>query len=221
MVRAHTFGWARTVLNLLVLAYLVAFALATSPYDTAVSKGGENYTAIIGGGRGVLAAAQATEIARHRAHLADSWRRWTSEYSDGWCPVPARTCRRFACWNTSGLYLCNDNPHAIRVFCADSFDRFAKIVAYDCCRADRFVGRGGSGQIVTDQGYRVVVAYANCRHGRDDDVPGTGGENPNGACRPGTPMGGPCDPGSERNCARRKKLSSRFVGGYYWQGDSA
>lgn len=129
--------------------------------------------------------------------------------------MPARTCRRFACWNTSGLYLCNDNDHAIDVRCADGFDRFAKLIAYGCCRKDRLLSPGGSGQIVTDQGYRVVVAYANCRHGRDDDVPGAGGQNPNGKCRTGTPQGGPCDSGSEKNCAIRKRLWNRFVGGYY------
>ena len=52
-----------------------------------------------------------------------------------------------------------------------------------CC------AKGGvSGQeSIEDLGYTVVVAYANCRHGENDDCPSMGPKSdpwgPNGACR--------------------------------------
>jgi len=31
----------------------------------------------------------------------------------GNCTVPARTCLRISCWNTSGIYVCNVSPKAL------------------------------------------------------------------------------------------------------------
>ncbi|KAK1750507.1 hypothetical protein QBC47DRAFT_118296 [Echria macrotheca] len=98
------------------------------------------------------------------------------------CTTPPKTCRRHACWNTSGVFICNDSDLNVTLECG-TVARFAGIIIDDCCRGK---GAGLSGQVFSDQGWNAVVSYANCNHDRDADRPGMGPADnpwgPNGSC---------------------------------------
>ncbi|KAK3710743.1 hypothetical protein LTR37_010162 [Vermiconidia calcicola] len=76
-------------------------------------------------------------------------------------PIAAGTCNRIGCFNTSGVYVCNDNAEDITVTNADG-SAFAGLIAGVCYNG----GEGHhplSGQAFTsDQGgYNVVVAFCD------------------------------------------------------------
>ncbi|KAK0629526.1 hypothetical protein B0T17DRAFT_615290 [Bombardia bombarda] len=99
------------------------------------------------------------------------------------CVTPANKCFRHKCKNTSGIYVCNDNDHDVTLDCslvgAWSGD------AGGCCPKDWTKSKGVSGQLLSTDGWNVIVAYANCNHPADQDRPAMGPDNswgPNGPC---------------------------------------
>ncbi|KAK1830841.1 hypothetical protein QBC39DRAFT_409320 [Podospora conica] len=101
------------------------------------------------------------------------------------CNTPARTCRRHACKNTSGVYVCNDNYHDLELSCLYDVALVAQPMLNKCCQKGMHKGTSGQ-QFVDGYGYNVIVGYANCNHGRDEDLPDMGPPSdpwgPNGAC---------------------------------------
>lgn len=52
-----------------------------------------------------------------------------------------------------------------------------------CCPKNWEISKGISGQEFSDQGWNVVIAYANCNHAPDADRPGDFQKwGPNGQC---------------------------------------
>ncbi|KAK1828922.1 hypothetical protein QBC39DRAFT_374237 [Podospora conica] len=101
------------------------------------------------------------------------------------CTTPAKTCRRHACKNTSGIYICNDAATELKMNCT-IFHDFTNSIGGKCCDKDPKKSKGLSGRQESDQNFNVVVAYANCNHGEDSDKPTKGPASdpwgPNGAC---------------------------------------
>lgn len=108
----------------------------------------------------------------------------------GDCTIPARTCLRLSCWNTSGIYFCNvsvplrqpsddtqltvilqDNDYQVTIQCAYVAD-FASYIGSQCCKSDFTKSKGISGQAFSALGWNVCVGYANCNHPADRDAPG-------------------------------------------------
>ncbi|OIW34623.1 hypothetical protein CONLIGDRAFT_709932 [Coniochaeta ligniaria NRRL 30616] len=89
----------------------------------------------------------------------------------GDCTIPARTCLRLSCWNTSGIYFCNDNDYQVTIQCAYVAD-FASYIGTQCCKSDFTKSKGISGQAFSALGWNVCVGYANCNHPADRDAPG-------------------------------------------------
>lgn len=62
----------------------------------------------------------------------------------------------------------------------------ADSVISKCCQRGFHKGTSGQ-QFVEGFGYNVIIAYANCRHGIEDDFPGIGPPDhpwgPNGVCK--------------------------------------
>ncbi|KAK3936356.1 hypothetical protein QBC46DRAFT_412178 [Diplogelasinospora grovesii] len=104
----------------------------------------------------------------------------------GNCVTPAKTCTRHACMNTSGVYVCNDNDHDITLDCKKDVADFGGEAA-KCCTADWTKSKGISGQQFSDEGWNVIVAYANCNHDANSDRPAMGPSDdpwgPNGECQ--------------------------------------
>ncbi|EJT74934.1 hypothetical protein GGTG_08772 [Gaeumannomyces tritici R3-111a-1] len=101
------------------------------------------------------------------------------------CPVPAQTCRRFACARSTGLFVCNHNAHNVTLNCGREVDAVANKINDGCCtRKGTWSSDGVSGHYTTDQGWKVVVAYANCAGEQDWDavVPNKTGAGVNGVC---------------------------------------
>ncbi|KAK3365590.1 hypothetical protein B0T24DRAFT_723295 [Lasiosphaeria ovina] len=102
----------------------------------------------------------------------------------GKCTTPARTCRRFSCINTSGVYVCNDRDQDLIIDCGVEAPGLADTPAVQCCTAAH---SGISGQQFSDDGtWNVIIAYADCNHDWDADRPSMGPPDdiwgPNGAC---------------------------------------
>ncbi|KAK0752601.1 hypothetical protein B0T18DRAFT_427041 [Schizothecium vesticola] len=101
------------------------------------------------------------------------------------CTTPAKTCRRYACKNTSGIYICNDSTAELKLNCT-VFHDFTNSIGGKCCTKDYHDSKGISGRQWSDQDFNVVVAYGNCNHGIDSDKPAPGPKNdpwgPNGLC---------------------------------------
>ncbi|KAH7634063.1 hypothetical protein B0T09DRAFT_396489 [Sordaria sp. MPI-SDFR-AT-0083] len=99
------------------------------------------------------------------------------EYQVGW-----KTCRRVACKNTSGVYICNDAKAIVRVT-GTRINTLGTIPQDNCCHqgpADnvtRKVGHGISGQKFTGTGFNVIIAYANCNKGESEYFPKMGPED--------------------------------------------
>ncbi|KAK1777091.1 hypothetical protein QBC45DRAFT_417779 [Copromyces sp. CBS 386.78] len=99
------------------------------------------------------------------------------QYQVGW-----RTCRRVACKNTSGVYICNDTKSIVRVT-GTRINDLGSIVQQNCCHqgpADnvtRKVGHGMSGQKFTGTGFNVILSYANCNKGEEEYFPKMGPED--------------------------------------------
>ncbi|EAA28190.1 hypothetical protein GE21DRAFT_8480 [Neurospora crassa] len=100
-------------------------------------------------------------------------------YIVGW-----RECRRVACKNTSGIYICNDTTQTVRVT-GERIYTLGKIPSDNCCHQGppenptKKVGHGMSGQKFTGTGFNVIVAYANCNKGEWDYRPQMGpADNP-------------------------------------------
>ncbi|KAK0652516.1 hypothetical protein B0T16DRAFT_454878 [Cercophora newfieldiana] len=108
---------------------------------------------------------------------ADGILQWLDD-KGGDCVTEAKTCTRHACYDTSAVYVCNDNNYAISQKCADVAD-FGRAIIGNCCNT-----RSTSGQHFSDsQGFNIVVGYGNCNHGESADRPGlTSSGGPNGLC---------------------------------------
>ncbi|KUI53629.1 hypothetical protein VP1G_01047 [Cytospora mali] len=78
-------------------------------------------------------------------------------YNDCW--APANGCLRLFCYETSAIYLCNDNDHELDISCYND-GYLARRIREACCPS-----AGISGQMFhpTDN-YNVVVGYGNCNH---------------------------------------------------------
>ncbi|KAK0615284.1 hypothetical protein B0T17DRAFT_620074 [Bombardia bombarda] len=110
---------------------------------------------------------------------------------DNWCVTPPHKCWRHACWETSGLYVCNHNDYDLALKCSapDRIVDFARKIMFGCC----IPGGGGplSGLQSTDQNYTVAIGYANCNHHPNEGRPGYGpwdgdgpwGQNHQGDCK--------------------------------------
>lgn len=100
----------------------------------------------------------------------------------GTCVTPTKKCTRHACWNTSGVYICNDNDHDVSLDC-EIVANFAASVANNCCTATK---SGVSGQQWSDQNWNAIISYANCNHDASGDRPSPGPSTdpwgPNGSC---------------------------------------
>ncbi|KAL8282861.1 hypothetical protein RB600_006037 [Gaeumannomyces tritici] len=86
------------------------------------------------------------------------------EWSDNFT-MPAKTCTRVKCWNTSGLYMCNPTRRDITVETVSQMRRALRM-ANKCCTAARYINRGhfgSSGEFRDDAGWSAISAYANCR----------------------------------------------------------
>lgn len=91
------------------------------------------------------------------------------------------TCLRVKCWNTTGIYVCNDQRNGVTVSGQAIWER-GWIIANRCCLG----GIAGTwnpqinGQQFTDAqgGYNVLIGYANCNHwaGRKPSTYGNGGK---------------------------------------------
>lgn len=100
-------------------------------------------------------------------------------YIVGW-----KECRRVACKNTSGIYICNDTTQTVRVT-GERIYTLGKIPSDNCCHqgpADaptKKAGHGMSGQKFTGTGFNVIIAYANCNKGEKEYRPQMGpADNP-------------------------------------------
>ncbi|ROW08356.1 hypothetical protein VMCG_03243 [Cytospora schulzeri] len=78
-------------------------------------------------------------------------------YNDCW--APAKGCLRLFCYETSAIYLCNDNDHEISLSCYN-VGYLARRTRQACCPS-----AGVSGQMFhpTDN-YNVVTGYGNCNN---------------------------------------------------------
>ncbi|KAK3352120.1 hypothetical protein B0H65DRAFT_547096 [Neurospora tetraspora] len=98
-------------------------------------------------------------------------------YIVGW-----RECRRVACKNTSGIYICNDTTQTVRVT-GERIYSLGKIPSDNCCHQGppenptKKAGHGMSGQKFTGTGFNVIVAYANCNKGEMEYRPQMGPED--------------------------------------------
>ncbi|KAK7731817.1 hypothetical protein SLS53_008638 [Cytospora paraplurivora] len=136
---------------------------------------------------GIFANADSSDAAALVSSLGGDKKK--DEYS-----IASHGCKRVACHNTSGVYVCNDNNHKITVSGA-SVANAAAYINKHCCYAPSASGRGGypirSGQQFTQWGWNVAVGYANC----NDDV----------RLRPADARGWGVDPGT---CAAQKGLTN-------------
>ncbi|KAJ9148590.1 hypothetical protein NKR23_g4986 [Pleurostoma richardsiae] len=105
----------------------------------------------------------------------DTWKR------EGNCTTPAQTCRRHWCLNTSAFYICNDDDKEFTIECKHIAD-YASIIAKQCCTKPYTESKGISGEMSTEEGWSIFVAYGNCKHGRDADRPGPAPDPYNGKC---------------------------------------
>jgi len=100
----------------------------------------------------------------------------------GTCVTGAKKCTRHACWNTSGVFICNDNDHDVAIDC-ETVANFAAGVANNCCTSTK---SGISGQQWSDQNWNAIISYANCNHDSNADRPSPGPPadpwGPNGLC---------------------------------------
>ncbi|KLU82793.1 hypothetical protein MAPG_01861 [Magnaporthiopsis poae ATCC 64411] len=102
--------------------------------------------------------------------------------------IPAKTCIRIKCWNTTGLYLCNARRHNITVHTRwDVVPAFTQ--ANYCCQGQAIsvVKQRASGEWRHPCGWSAIVAYANCNHAPvtpwpSKITPMQNGSNPNGHC---------------------------------------
>ncbi|KAK3326833.1 hypothetical protein B0H66DRAFT_589360 [Apodospora peruviana] len=106
----------------------------------------------------------------------------------GKCVTPAKTCRRHGCWNTSAIYVCNDNNKEVLLDCANDVGGMANLIAGQCCgSANAISGKAISGQQFSNQGWNVIVSYGNCNHDIDSSRPAMGPPDapwgPNGECQ--------------------------------------
>lgn len=66
--------------------------------------------------------------------------------------------------------LIQDNDHDVSVPCKTVAD-YASYVGANCCGSDYTMSKGVSGQAFSPDGWNVNLAYANCNHASDADVP--------------------------------------------------
>ncbi|KAK3377625.1 hypothetical protein B0H63DRAFT_221341 [Podospora didyma] len=101
------------------------------------------------------------------------------------CVTPAKTCRRHMCVNTTGITVCNDNDHDITLRCDTIVREMALNPAILCCTYGQG-WKGISGQQFTNEGWNVIISYANCNH-PTDERPSMGPPDepwgPNGECK--------------------------------------
>ncbi|KAK0615287.1 hypothetical protein B0T17DRAFT_511058 [Bombardia bombarda] len=99
------------------------------------------------------------------------------------CDTPAKTCRRHACKNKSGVFVCNDTNQQISLNCKTTVAYYAQNSLDLCCTGgDTAV----SGQQFSDGNFNVIVAAADCSTGEDTYRPSKGPSSdpwgPNGEC---------------------------------------
>ncbi|KAB5551059.1 hypothetical protein GE09DRAFT_1222872 [Coniochaeta sp. 2T2.1] len=83
--------------------------------------------------------------------------------------IGGKQCYRVSCWNTSGIYVCNDNEGEVEIP-NETIANFASH-AGGCCKSSFTRSKGLSGQAFSNEGWNVGVGYANCNHHADQDDP--------------------------------------------------
>jgi hypothetical protein len=81
--------------------------------------------------------------------------------------------------------VCNDNYFPLNLSLKFDIGLVAQPLMDKCCHGGLHKGISGQ-QFVDELGYNIIVAYANCKHGVDNDRPGIGPPSdpwgPNGVC---------------------------------------
>ncbi|KAK7747405.1 hypothetical protein SLS53_001660 [Cytospora paraplurivora] len=96
-------------------------------------------------------------------------------YNDCW--APAKGCLRLFCYETSAIWLCNDNDHEIDISCYN-VGYLADRIRKACCPS-----AGISGQMFhPTENYNVIVGYGNCNDHNLRDRPYAPGLGNNYGC---------------------------------------
>ncbi|KAJ4410255.1 hypothetical protein N0V82_009307 [Gnomoniopsis sp. IMI 355080] len=105
--------------------------------------------------------------------------------------IPSGGCERVHCWDTTGIYACNDDSKAITLSGNDIW-AVVNHVFKICCQeiVDMFgaTGPGLSGQKFirgTGENWNAVIAYGNCRSSNTIKPSDAGGWNVNPVCEGG------------------------------------
>ncbi|ROW04344.1 hypothetical protein VSDG_00993 [Cytospora chrysosperma] len=108
--------------------------------------------------------------------------------SDKTWDIEAGTCNRVHCWDTTGIYICNDAGRSLTVRGTDIGDA-AQHIYDNCCRTDytsnNKFNAGISGQKFVKNGtvdFNVVLGYGDCQHSADIRPSDEGGQGVNGKC---------------------------------------
>lgn len=115
--------------------------------------------------------------------------------------IAPRSCHRMQCKDTTAVYVCNDNRHALDMRSKDVYNRAVNILEH-CCGSDLPYWKNGlaypavGGQQWTDAlggNWNVVVGYGNCRHPTSQPPNEVGGWGVNGpGCTRGSLCSGRC-----------------------------
>jgi hypothetical protein len=89
----------------------------------------------------------------------------------GQCGAPAKSCRRLACHNTSGVYICNDDDKDLSIPCHE-LAQLSNYISNQCCEGgfsnvDVFrQPNAGQLKLATVEGlwFQFIQGYANCNH---------------------------------------------------------
>ncbi|KAF3766579.1 hypothetical protein M406DRAFT_330384 [Cryphonectria parasitica EP155] len=97
--------------------------------------------------------------------------------------VAAHGCNRVQCWDTSGVYVCNDNDSELTVS-GEQVSDVGELILSGCCMfsaSGKDIGQEiMSGQQFTQWGWNVIVAYADCNVPITEKPSNLGGYGVNG-----------------------------------------
>ncbi|KUI67867.1 hypothetical protein VM1G_03493 [Cytospora mali] len=136
---------------------------------------------------------------KHQAPGLISDLRTGGKIADKTWDVLAGTCHRVHCWDTTGIYVCNDASRDVTVRGTDVGDA-AHPIFNSCCRTDYTNNKynaGISGQKFIRNGtvdFNVVLGYGDCQQASDVRPYDAGGQGVNGKC-----VGGDLNPYWEGN----------------------
>ncbi|KAI3390634.1 hypothetical protein diail_9013, partial [Diaporthe ilicicola] len=75
--------------------------------------------------------------------------------------IGPKACNRVTCWDTSAIYICNDNEHQITVT-GPEISKATRWIRYHCC-GEYSNKEIINGQQFTPWGWNANVGYGNCR----------------------------------------------------------